>query len=631
VLRQALRAIHQELAEARQDFPDWRRCAQRQHTVRLAAAHLLRRQLQLAQQVALIRQGHIPQMNGHPATLGGAGGALSTHTWGPERNFGGPAHPFARLLHSLSTATGGALRTEATFVSPFLPSFVRMGFALRRAQDRALRLIAGLFPVSLTVPPADGRGTYTIYLAAPTIASQLATQAANAGSPAYGVPEGLQPHRPPITASGGGATGNGGGSGSSGPGSPGTAVTSGGGTQAEAPSIGDDEDIATLCGFIAHLVVLMAAVLRVPLRYPLSLGASRSGIRDPLGAYGSPATASAALATAANPHSASGGGGAGASGGGGSGAAGDSTFLPLYAKGVERGRFFQGLALLCQDVNQLLAARDMFPLDATALVTNLYLLQRAATASCVGPNPDHDLLDEQLQPLMPNLVTPPGGAGGTGGASAGLGTAAMAGSPAEAAILQSVITGTPVAQMTPHMAQAARARPPDAFAAPHHHHVATHPFAVQLENPFLGRVCRDIETERVMLWQGVLASAVAIAPPPGVGTTTTTAGFAGITGGAGGTLTKARTGVAGAGASSSTDTRQYSKSMLAGGGLARPLASSDSAAASPPSGDGGGRILRGQAGDRHSLLRPEPPPPVPTPAEMRVAEVDPLADDSSPR
>ena len=87
-------------------------------------------------------------------------------------------------------------------------------------------------------------------------------------------------------------------------------------------SLVDDDHISSALGYVAHLVILLAKYLELPLRYPIAYAASKSLIRDPM-------LAGATVMV------------------------GQAATLPLYRKGVERDKFEKALTLLQKDVEQI--------------------------------------------------------------------------------------------------------------------------------------------------------------------------------------------------------------------------------------------------------------------------------------
>lgn len=87
-------------------------------------------------------------------------------------------------------------------------------------------------------------------------------------------------------------------------------------------SLVDDDHISSALGYVAHLIILLAKYLELPLRYPIAYAASKSLIRDPMLA-------------------------------GASVIVGQSATLPLYRKGVERDKFEKALTLLQKNIEQI--------------------------------------------------------------------------------------------------------------------------------------------------------------------------------------------------------------------------------------------------------------------------------------
>jgi len=102
----------------------------------------------------------------------------------------------------------------------------------------------------------------------------------------------------------------------------------------------DDEQISTVLGYIAHVVLLLSKYLEIPLRWQVLFFASRSIIRDP--AQKDPKDQN----------------------------------LPLYRKDVEPERFRRAVLLLTKDVEQLMQRRDI-PFESNkGILHNLYKLFR---------------------------------------------------------------------------------------------------------------------------------------------------------------------------------------------------------------------------------------------------------------
>ena len=102
----------------------------------------------------------------------------------------------------------------------------------------------------------------------------------------------------------------------------------------------DDEQISTVLGYIAHVVLLLSKYLEIPLRWQVLFFASRSIIRDP--AQKDPKDQN----------------------------------LPLYRKDVEPERFRRAVLLLTKDVEQLMQRRDI-PFESNkGVLCNLHRLFR---------------------------------------------------------------------------------------------------------------------------------------------------------------------------------------------------------------------------------------------------------------
>ena len=102
----------------------------------------------------------------------------------------------------------------------------------------------------------------------------------------------------------------------------------------------DDEQISSVLGYIAHVVLLLSKYLEIPLRWQVLFFASRSIIRDP--AQKDPKDQN----------------------------------LPLYRKDVEPERFRRAVLLLTKDVEQLMQRRDI-PFESNkGILHNLYKLFR---------------------------------------------------------------------------------------------------------------------------------------------------------------------------------------------------------------------------------------------------------------
>jgi hypothetical protein len=102
----------------------------------------------------------------------------------------------------------------------------------------------------------------------------------------------------------------------------------------------DDEQISTVLGYIAHVVLLLSKYLEIPLRWQVLFFASRSIIRDP--AQKDPKDQN----------------------------------LPLYRTDVEPERFRRAVLLLTKDVEQLMQRRDI-PFESNkGILHNLYKLFR---------------------------------------------------------------------------------------------------------------------------------------------------------------------------------------------------------------------------------------------------------------
>jgi len=102
----------------------------------------------------------------------------------------------------------------------------------------------------------------------------------------------------------------------------------------------DDEQISTVLGYIAHVVLLLSKYLEIPLRWQVLFFASRSIIRDP--AQKDPKDQN----------------------------------LPLYRKDVEPERFRRAVLLLTKDVEQLMQRRDIPFESSKGILHNLYKLFR---------------------------------------------------------------------------------------------------------------------------------------------------------------------------------------------------------------------------------------------------------------
>lgn len=102
----------------------------------------------------------------------------------------------------------------------------------------------------------------------------------------------------------------------------------------------DDEQISTVLGYIAHVVLLLSKYLEIPLRWQVLFFASRSIIRDP--AQKDPKDQN----------------------------------LPLYRKDVEPERFRRAVLLLTKDVEQLMQRRDILFESNKGILHNLYKLFR---------------------------------------------------------------------------------------------------------------------------------------------------------------------------------------------------------------------------------------------------------------
>ncbi|KAJ3116352.1 hypothetical protein HDU96_009815 [Phlyctochytrium bullatum] len=126
----------------------------------------------------------------------------------------------------------------------------------------------------------------------------------------------------------------------------------------------DDEKISTALGYTAHLVIMIATYLEVPLRYPINPMSSRSMILDRISMQFS-----------------------------------GSKEFPLYLKGVDRLRFEYGVFLLNKDIEQLMNYVGINVTNLRNTLPNLKGLIDAVGEDADSPT-DEDSLSETVSPAL---------------------------------------------------------------------------------------------------------------------------------------------------------------------------------------------------------------------------------------
>lgn len=112
-----------------------------------------------------------------------------------------------------------------------------------------------------------------------------------------------------------------------------------------------DQHLSTALGYVAHLSLLIATYLEIPLRYPLRPCGSRSTVSDPV-----------SIAPGPREH-------------------------PLFAKGTDKMRFRYGVYLLNKNIEQLLNFQGITILDLRRTLPNLSLLVTCVKQAAVAGAP----------------------------------------------------------------------------------------------------------------------------------------------------------------------------------------------------------------------------------------------------